>query len=134
MPNGSWHYEFIAYPSTEAQQDDNKLRANCFQDKNADKLPSLREPSGRRLANFVRPRASLPRTTKDETAYCCTPIIDSKKNLFEDPEVLLAAELVSCVCVFLASGYDWATVMHEIPISSACWKMRVPVRHLSSSS
>jgi hypothetical protein len=27
----------------------------------------------------VRPRASLPRTTKDETAYCCTPIINGKK-------------------------------------------------------
>ena len=24
-----------------------------------------------------------------------------------------------CVCVFLASGYVWVTVMHEIPISSA---------------
>jgi hypothetical protein len=24
-----------------------------------------------------------------------------------------------CVCVFLASGYEWVTVMHEIPISSA---------------
>ncbi len=24
-----------------------------------------------------------------------------------------------CVCVFLASGYGWVTVMHEIPISSA---------------
>ncbi len=24
-----------------------------------------------------------------------------------------------CVCVFLASGYKWVTVMHEIPISSA---------------
>ncbi len=24
-----------------------------------------------------------------------------------------------CVCVFLASGYRWVTVMHEIPISSA---------------
>ncbi len=23
------------------------------------------------------------------------------------------------VCVFLASGYGWVTVMHEIPISSA---------------
>jgi hypothetical protein len=23
------------------------------------------------------------------------------------------------VCVFLASGYKWVTVMHEIPISSA---------------
>jgi hypothetical protein len=23
------------------------------------------------------------------------------------------------VCVFLASGYEWVTVMHEIPISSA---------------
>jgi hypothetical protein len=24
-----------------------------------------------------------------------------------------------CVCVFLASGYGWGTVMHEIPISSS---------------
>jgi hypothetical protein len=24
-----------------------------------------------------------------------------------------------CVCVFLATGYKWVTVMHEIPISSA---------------
>jgi hypothetical protein len=46
------------------------------------------------LADFVWPRASLPRTTKDETTYCCTPIIDGKK-LFKDPEVLLTAELGS---------------------------------------
>ncbi len=36
------------------------------------------EPSCRRLANFVRPRASLPRTTKDKPVYCCMPIIDCK--------------------------------------------------------
>ncbi len=24
-----------------------------------------------------------------------------------------------CVCAFLASGYGWGTVMHEIPISSS---------------
>jgi hypothetical protein len=52
---------------------------DCFQDKNADKLPCLQEPSDGRLANFVRPRARLPRTTKDKTAYFCTPIIDGKK-------------------------------------------------------
>ncbi len=26
---------------------------------------------------------------------------------------------VKCVCVFLASSYEWVTVMHEIPISSS---------------
>ncbi len=57
-----------------------KPRADWFQDKNSNKLLSLQYPSGRRLADFVRPRASLPRTTKDKTAYRCTPIIDSKKN------------------------------------------------------
>ncbi len=61
--------------------------------KNADKLRSLQEPSGRRLVNSVRPQASLPRTTKDKPAYCCKPIIYGKKNLFEDTEVLLVAEL-----------------------------------------
>ncbi len=59
-------------------KNNDKPRANCFRDKNADKLPSLRGPSGRRLASFVRPWASLPRTTKDKTAYCCTPIINGK--------------------------------------------------------
>ncbi len=55
---------------------------NCFQDKNADKLPSLREPSGRRLADFVWLQASHPRTTKDKPAYHCTQIIDGKKIFF----------------------------------------------------
>jgi hypothetical protein len=55
------------------------MRADCFQDKNANKLPSLQEPSDGRLADFVRPRVSLPRTTKDKTSYCCTPIIDGEK-------------------------------------------------------
>ncbi len=64
--------------------------------KNADKLRIFcREPSVRRLADFVQPGASLPRTTKNKPVYCCMPIIDSKKNLFEDPKVLLAAELGS---------------------------------------
>jgi hypothetical protein len=37
-------------------KNEDKPRADCFQDKNADKLPSLREPSGGRLADFVQPR------------------------------------------------------------------------------
>ncbi len=39
------------------------------------------------------PRASLPRTTKDKPAYRCTPIINGRKILFEDPKVPLMAEL-----------------------------------------
>jgi hypothetical protein len=31
----------------------------------------------------------------------------------------LMGTVTLCVCVFLASGYKWVTVMHEIPISSA---------------
>ncbi len=53
--------------SFKARKNANKLRM-CFW-----------EPSGRRLANFVRPRASLPRTTMNKPANCCTPIIDGKK-------------------------------------------------------
>jgi hypothetical protein len=44
------------------------------------------EPSCRRLAIFLRPRASLPRTTKDKPAYCCTPIINGKKFFSRTPE------------------------------------------------
>ncbi len=80
MPSGLRHYEFIAYLLQRLDKNDNKLRACCFQDKNADKLPSLQEPSGRRLAGFVWPRASLPRTTKNKPAHCCTPITDGKKS------------------------------------------------------
>jgi hypothetical protein len=36
------------------------------------------------------------------------------------PRVLKVQRVMCvCVCVFLASGYKWVTVMHEIPISSA---------------
>jgi hypothetical protein len=80
MPSGLWDYELIAYLLQRLNKNDNKLRADRFQDKNAHKLPSLQEPSDGRLANFVRLWASLPRTTKDETAYHCTPIIDGKKK------------------------------------------------------
>jgi hypothetical protein len=33
--------------------------------------------------------------------------------------MLLHSNGLLCVCVFLASGYEWVTVMHAIPISSA---------------
>jgi hypothetical protein len=39
----------------------------------------FQEPSCRRLADFVQPRASLSRTTRDKPAYCCMPMIDGKK-------------------------------------------------------
>jgi hypothetical protein len=35
---------------------------------------------------------------------------------YEDAKTWMERRLV---CVFLASGYGWGTVMHEIPISSA---------------
>ena len=76
-------------------KNNNKLRPIVFKTRIPTSCKIFQEPSDGRLANFVRPRASLPRTTKDETAYCCTPIIDVRKILFEDPEVLLAEEVGS---------------------------------------
>ncbi len=46
----------------------------------------LQEPSGRRLANFVRPQASLPMTTKYKPANRCMPIIDGKKIFLRTPK------------------------------------------------
>jgi hypothetical protein len=60
-----------------------------FQDKNADKMESLQEPSGRRLANFVRLQASLPRTIKNKPAHRCTPIIDGEKFFLRTPKCYL---------------------------------------------
>jgi hypothetical protein len=77
MPSGLWGYEFIAHLLQGLYKNANKIEY-----KNADKLRSfLKDPSCRRLADFVRPRASLPRTTNNKpAAYCCTPIIDGKKT------------------------------------------------------
>jgi hypothetical protein len=91
-PSGLWHYEFITYPLQRLDKNPKKLRACCFQDKNADKLRKLQETSGRRLADFVRPQASLPRTTK-KSQHIAARRSSMAKNLFEDPKVLLAAEL-----------------------------------------
>ncbi len=38
------------------------------------------------------------------------------------------------VCVFLASGYNWVTVMHEIPISSAQTMTSFHTLELSSTN
>jgi hypothetical protein len=79
-----WHYEFIAHLLQGLYKNTYKLRSwlkTPFQDKNANKLRSLREPSGKRLANFVRPQESLPRTTKNKPAHCCMLIIDGTKHV-----------------------------------------------------
>jgi hypothetical protein len=89
-----WHYEFIACLLQRLYKNANKLRSCCFQDKNANKLMSfLQERSGRRLADFVRPQASLPRTTKDKPVYCCTSIINGKKTFSRTPKCYLRQSL-----------------------------------------
>ncbi len=89
MPSGLWHYEFTAYLLQRLDKNADKLRACCFQDKNANKLRSWQEPSGRRLAGFVQPWASLPRTTKNKPAHRCTLIIDGKKFFSRTPKCYL---------------------------------------------
>jgi hypothetical protein len=42
----------------------------------------------------------------------CDPNSDGPREIHDCSQML-------CVCVFLASGYEWVTVMHEILISSA---------------
>jgi hypothetical protein len=76
-PSGLQHSEFIPHLLLGALQE--HQQAEEF----------LREPSGRRLAIFLRPQASLPRTTKDKPAYCCTPIIDGEKILSRTPKCYL---------------------------------------------
>jgi hypothetical protein len=90
MLSGLWHYEFIAQFLQGLYRNTKKLKSCSFQDKNANKLRSFFwEPSGRRLANFVRSRASLPRTTKNKPAYHCTWIIDSGKFFSRTPKCYL---------------------------------------------
>jgi hypothetical protein len=81
-PSGLGHYEFIARLLQGLYKNASKVKF-----KNSDKLRSfLKDPSCRRSANFVRPQASFPRTTKDKPACCCTPIIDGKKIFLRTPK------------------------------------------------
>ena len=89
-----WQYELIVSLLQGLHKNANKLRVCCFQDKNANKLRSfLQEHSGRRLANFVWPQASLPRITKDKPVYCCMPIIDGRKFSSRTPKCYLRQSL-----------------------------------------
>jgi hypothetical protein len=74
--------------STGALQECRQASFNAL--KNADKLRTyFWEPSGRRLADFVWPWASLPRTTKNNPAHCCTPIINGEKFFLRTPKCYL---------------------------------------------
>ncbi len=75
--------------STEAGQECQQGEGLLFLRQDANKLRSLQEPSGRRLASFVWPWASLPRTTKNKPAHRCTPIIDSKNSFLRTPKCYL---------------------------------------------
>jgi hypothetical protein len=58
-------------------------QASFMAHKNANKLRIFcQEPSGRRFADFVQLRASLPRTTKDKQVYRYMPIINSKNSFW----------------------------------------------------
>jgi hypothetical protein len=76
--------------STEAQQECGQAEELLFSRQECQQAEDFcQEPSGRRLANFVRPQASLLRTTKDKPAYCCTLIIDGKIIFLRTPKCYL---------------------------------------------
>ncbi len=76
--------------------------------------------------------------------YVCVPdrepalLTDShyKLDILVDTQELLNTSHhrigFECVCVFLASGYKWVTIIHEIPISSA--QLMTSVHTLGHSS
>jgi hypothetical protein len=76
-PSGQLHYEFITQLLQGLYKNANNFLHGTQECGQAEDF--CQEPSCRRLANFVRPRASLPRTTKDKPAYRCMPIINGKK-------------------------------------------------------
>jgi hypothetical protein len=92
MPSGLWHYEFIAYLIQRLNKNADKLRACCFQDKNANKLRSLQNfvvEDWLVLCGHEKAFQGPPRTSQHIAAHQSL----MAKNLLEDPKVLLAAEL-----------------------------------------
>ncbi len=73
--------------------------------------PPTNSTGGQSLTS-VRKLSLLKDATKHTKRFKQTSLIRSTK----DGKV---TTMCVCVCVILASGYRWVTVMHEIPISSA---------------
>ncbi len=67
----------------------------CFLDKNANKLPSLWEPSCREIGQFCAAASEPSKNRQGQASVLLHTNHWWQKKLFEDPEVLLAAELGS---------------------------------------
>jgi hypothetical protein len=76
-----------------------------------------------RPSQFILHQKMMTKHKKmDTTSYeamTCISVIVCGKISFVKSRYYSAQGVCVCVCVFLASDYEWFTVIHEIPISSA---------------
>ncbi len=95
MPNGSWHYEFIAYPSTEAQQEQRQAEGRLFSRQECWQATKFTRTFWWEIGRFC---AAASEPAKDHQGWDSILLHadhQGQNNLFEDPEVLLTAELGS---------------------------------------
>ncbi len=95
MPNGSWHYEFIAYPSTEAQQEQQQAKGQLFSRQECQQAAKFTRTFWWEIGQFC---AAASKPSKDHQGWDSVLLQADhwlQTNLFKDPEVSLPAELGS---------------------------------------
>jgi hypothetical protein len=98
MPNGSWHYEFIAYISTEAQQEWQQAEGRLFSRQECRQAAKFTRTFWWEIGQFFAAASEPSKDHQGQESVLLNTDHRWQKILFRDPEVLLAAELGSWPC------------------------------------
>ncbi len=93
MFNGSWHYEFIAYPSTEAQQEQRQAKGQLFSRQECQQAAAFTRTFWWEIGRFCAAASEPSKDHQGRDSVLLHANHQRQKNLFENPEVLLVAEL-----------------------------------------
>ncbi len=94
-PNGSWHYEFIAYPSTEAQQEQQQAKGWLFSRQECRQAAEFTRTFWWEIGLFCAAASEPSKDHQGRDSLLLHANHRWQKNLFKDPEVPLAADLGS---------------------------------------
>ncbi len=93
MPNSSWHYEFIAYPSTEAQQEWRQAKGQLFSTQECRQAAEFTRTFWWEIGQFCSAASEPPKDHQGQDSVSLHANHQWQNNLFKDPEVLLVAKV-----------------------------------------
>jgi hypothetical protein len=95
MPSSLWHYEFTAYPSTEAQQEQQQAEGWLFSRQECRQAAEFTRTFWWEIGRFCAAASKPSKDHQGRDSVLLHANHQWQKNLFKDPEVLLTAELGS---------------------------------------